>query len=100
MMRGIGSRLDFHVCKTLADLRYGPLSPHCRTTHPTVPRTNEIFDIIVDYPDSRPALDDLKVRRLTVPPLFVANFLSTTQECLQRVDQRSQLVQSLRKAYV
>ncbi|GJE99308.1 Anaphase-promoting complex subunit 2 domain-containing protein [Phanerochaete sordida] len=62
LMKNVGSRLDYHVCKTLADLR-----------------TREIFDIIIDYPDSRPALDDMK-------------------ECLQRVDQRSQLVQSLRKA--
>ncbi|TCD66611.1 hypothetical protein EIP91_001120 [Steccherinum ochraceum] len=62
MLQGVGSRLDFHVCKTLADLR-----------------TNEIFDIIVDYPDSTNALKDLK-------------------ECLARVDQRSHLVQTLRKA--
>ncbi|TDL22152.1 ubiquitin-protein ligase [Rickenella mellea] len=61
MLQGIGSRFDFHVCKTLCDLR-----------------TSEIFDIIVDYPDSNCALLDLK-------------------ECLQRVDQRSQLVQALRR---
>ncbi|OCH91244.1 hypothetical protein OBBRIDRAFT_887137 [Obba rivulosa] len=62
MLQGIGSRFDFHVCKTLSDLR-----------------TKEIFDIIVDYPDSLCALQDLK-------------------ECLQRVDQRTELVQTLRKA--
>jgi len=62
MLQGVGSRFDFHVCKTLCDLR-----------------TKELFDIIIDYPDSVAALHDLK-------------------ECLQRVDQRSQLVQSLRKA--
>ncbi|THH27993.1 hypothetical protein EUX98_g6192 [Antrodiella citrinella] len=62
MLQGVGSRLDFHVCKTLADIR-----------------TKEIFDIIVDYPDSMNALKDLK-------------------ECLARVDQRSQLVQILRRA--
>ncbi|KAH9841592.1 uncharacterized protein C8Q71DRAFT_737818 [Rhodofomes roseus] len=62
MLQGVGSRFDFHVCKTLSDLR-----------------TREIFDIIIDFPDSQPALEDLK-------------------ECLQRVDQRSQLVQTLRKA--
>ena len=27
-------------------------------------RTKEIFDIIVDYPDSLPALHDLKVRHI------------------------------------
>ncbi|EMD39909.1 hypothetical protein CERSUDRAFT_112157 [Gelatoporia subvermispora B] len=62
MLQGIGSRFDFHVCKTLSDLR-----------------TKEIFDIIIDYPDSLCALQDLK-------------------ECLQRVDQRTELVQTLRKA--
>ncbi|TFY75769.1 hypothetical protein EWM64_g8243 [Hericium alpestre] len=62
MLQGVGSRFDFHVCKSLCDLR-----------------TKEIFDIIIDYPDSASALQDLK-------------------ECLQRVDQRSQLVQTLRKA--
>ncbi|KAI0801938.1 hypothetical protein BC629DRAFT_1284384 [Irpex lacteus] len=58
---GIGTRLDYHVCKTLADLR-----------------TREIFDIIIDFPDSRPALDDLK-------------------KCILRVDHRSVLVKTLRK---
>ncbi|KAI6044752.1 hypothetical protein EDC04DRAFT_2932165 [Pisolithus marmoratus] len=62
MMQGVGSRFDFHMHKTLCDLR-----------------TKEIFDIIVDFPDSVPALHDLK-------------------ECLQRVDQRAELVQSLRRA--
>ncbi|PSR71728.1 hypothetical protein PHLCEN_2v12376, partial [Hermanssonia centrifuga] len=62
MLQGIGSRLDFHVCKTLATLRI-----------------QEIFDIIIDFPESQKALEDLK-------------------ECLQRVDHRSQLVQSLRTA--
>ncbi|KAI0045093.1 ubiquitin-protein ligase [Auriscalpium vulgare] len=62
MLQGVGSRFDFHVCKTLCDLR-----------------TQEVFDIVIDYPDSTPALQDLK-------------------ECLQRVDQRAQLVQAIRKA--
>ncbi|TBU44447.1 hypothetical protein BD309DRAFT_958345 [Dichomitus squalens] len=62
MLQGVGSRFDYHVCKTLCDLR-----------------TQEIFDIIIDYPDSQPALQDLK-------------------ECLARVDQRSELVTTLRKA--
>ncbi|KAF8555265.1 hypothetical protein OG21DRAFT_1411185 [Imleria badia] len=62
MMQGVGSRFDFHMHKTLCDLR-----------------TREIFDIIVDFPDSAGALQDLK-------------------ECLQRVDQRAELVQSIRQA--
>ncbi|KIY51524.1 ubiquitin-protein ligase [Fistulina hepatica ATCC 64428] len=61
MLQGIGSRFDFHMNKTLCDLR-----------------TKEIFDIIIDYPDSTGALLDLK-------------------ECLSRVDQRNLLVQNLRK---
>lgn len=44
-------------------------------------RTREIFDIIIDFPESNGALLDLK-------------------ECLQRVDQRAALVQALRKAFV
>ncbi|KAN0087485.1 Cullin homology [Tylopilus felleus] len=62
MMQGVGSRFDFHMHKTLCDLR-----------------TREIFDIIVDFPDSVGALQDLK-------------------ECLQRVDQRADLVHSIRQA--
>ncbi|KAH7105576.1 hypothetical protein BKA62DRAFT_690199 [Auriculariales sp. MPI-PUGE-AT-0066] len=54
-------RFDLHLRKSLGDLR-----------------TSEIFDIIVDYPDSSPALNDLK-------------------ECIQHLDQRAQLVTSLRK---
>ncbi|KAN0127847.1 hypothetical protein V8E53_006941, partial [Lactarius tabidus] len=41
--------------------------------------TKEMFDIIIDYPDSTHALHDLK-------------------ECLQHIDQRTQLVRALRKA--
>ncbi|EAU93610.2 ubiquitin-protein ligase [Coprinopsis cinerea okayama7 len=62
MLQGVGSRFDFHINKTLCDLR-----------------TREIFDIIIDFPDSMCALQDLK-------------------ECLQRVDQRGPLVTALRKA--
>ncbi|KAJ7604032.1 hypothetical protein FB45DRAFT_958198 [Roridomyces roridus] len=62
MLQNVGSRFDFHMNKTLCDLR-----------------TSEIFDIIIDFPDSNGALQDLK-------------------ECLQRVDQRAALVQSLRKS--
>ncbi|KAG5724840.1 Anaphase-promoting complex subunit 2 [Termitomyces sp. T112] len=62
MLLGVGARFDFHMNKTLCDLR-----------------TKEIFDIIIDFPDSMGALQDLK-------------------DCLQRVDQRSALVQTLRKA--
>ncbi|KAG6837727.1 hypothetical protein H0H93_003529 [Arthromyces matolae] len=62
MLSGVGARFDFHMNKTLCDLR-----------------TKEIFDIIIDFPDSMGALTDLK-------------------DCMSRVDQRSALVQSLRRA--
>ncbi|KAF7986975.1 hypothetical protein HWV62_33 [Athelia sp. TMB] len=62
MLQGPGQRFDFHMSKTLCDLR-----------------TREIFDIVIDYPDSTGALQDLK-------------------ECLQRVDQRADLVRTLRTA--
>ncbi|KAF6754942.1 hypothetical protein DFP72DRAFT_1068086 [Ephemerocybe angulata] len=61
LLTGIGARFDFHVNKVLCDLRI-----------------KEIFNIIVDYPDSLGALQDLK-------------------ETLQRVDQRGDLVKFLRK---
>ncbi|KAF8899488.1 hypothetical protein CPB84DRAFT_1780406 [Gymnopilus junonius] len=61
MLYGVGSGFDYHINKTLCDLR-----------------TREIFDIIVDYPDSMGALEDLK-------------------DCIQRMDGRAALVQSLRK---
>ena len=54
-------------------------------------RTNELFDIIVDYPDSMAALEDLKVRTLGARSL-------TEQECLFKVDQRSILVDKLKAA--
>lgn len=62
MLQGVGSRFDFHINKTLCDLR-----------------TREIFDIIIDFPDSTGALYDLR-------------------DCLQRVDQRPALVKALRQA--
>jgi anaphase-promoting complex subunit 2 len=43
-------------------------------------RTSELFDIIVDYPESAPALLDLK-------------------ECLSRSDQHLELVASLTQTY-
>lgn len=54
-------KFDYHICKVLCELR-----------------TAEIFDIIVDYPESKVALMDLK-------------------ECMERADGRSNLVQTLRK---
>lgn len=62
MLQGVGSRFDFHINKTLCDLR-----------------TKEIFDIIIDFPDSMGALQGLR-------------------DCLQRVDQRTNLVKTLQKA--
>ncbi|KAF5376816.1 hypothetical protein D9757_008906 [Collybiopsis confluens] len=62
MLQNVGSRFDFHMAKTLCDLR-----------------TQEIFDIIIDFPDSTGALQDLR-------------------DCLHRVDQRAALVHALRKA--
>jgi hypothetical protein len=53
---------------------------------------DSLFDIIVRYPDSMPALEDLKVSQ----PHRVAH----TQECLFKVDQRAKLVDSLLEAYV
>ncbi|CAE6344053.1 unnamed protein product [Rhizoctonia solani] len=54
-------KFDYHICKVLCEIR-----------------TSQIFDIIVDYPDSRIALTDLK-------------------ECMERADGRGNLVRTLRK---
>ncbi|EIW59111.1 ubiquitin-protein ligase [Trametes versicolor FP-101664 SS1] len=85
MLQGVGSRFDYHVCKTLCDLRI-----------------QEIFDIIIDFPDSQSALLDLKVASSRPGfdnyEMMVNRVRGRIQECLQRVDQRSQLVINLRKA--
>ncbi|KAH9891559.1 ubiquitin-protein ligase [Cubamyces lactineus] len=85
MLQGVGSRFDYHACKTLCDLRI-----------------QEIFDIIIDHPDSQSALQDLKVASsrpgLEDFDMMVNRVRGRLQECLQRVDQRSQLVITLRKA--
>ncbi|XP_032228390.1 anaphase-promoting complex subunit 2 isoform X2 [Nematostella vectensis] len=56
-------RLKYFMYKTYADLRIG-----------------ELFSIIVEFPDSTPAIQDLK-------------------ECLEMTNQRGQLVNSLREAF-
>ncbi|KIJ53213.1 hypothetical protein M422DRAFT_222616 [Sphaerobolus stellatus SS14] len=61
IVSNIVTRLDYHLCKTLCNLRM-----------------TELFDIIVDYPDSMPALLDIK-------------------ECLSKVDERLALVKELRR---
>ena len=72
MLQGVGSRFDFHVCKTLCDLRYCYLSilqtesPYLTLNLHHYFRTKEMFDIVIDYPDSTPALHDLKVGQLNM----------------------------------
>ncbi|KAL1920658.1 uncharacterized protein VTP21DRAFT_1035 [Calcarisporiella thermophila] len=57
------TRLEYHLNKAFGDLRI-----------------SELFDIIVEFPDSQPAIDDLK-------------------ECLSKTDQKRQLMESLRNAF-
>jgi hypothetical protein len=57
------TRLEFFVCEAFADLRIG-----------------ELFSIIVDFPDSTPAILDLK-------------------ECLAKTNQHAELITSLKRAY-
>ncbi|CED84265.1 Anaphase-promoting complex (APC), subunit 2 [Phaffia rhodozyma] len=59
VMKPIYSRLDHYVCKTMCELR-----------------TTELFDIIVNHPNTLPVLEDLR-------------------ECLFRVDSRDALVKAL-----
>lgn len=53
-------------------------------------RTDELFSIIVDYPESISALEDLKVSRTIAQ--------TNSQECLFKVDQRALLVEKLQAA--
>ena len=64
MLQGVGSRFDFHMNKTLCDLRscYFSSLPFCGALNHALFRTKEIFDIIIDFPDSMGALQDLRVR--------------------------------------
>lgn len=63
MLQGVGSRFDFHMCKTLCDLRYALRILCLVVLYQFYIRTREIFDIIIDYPDSMGALQDLKVQQ-------------------------------------
>ncbi|KAG6889653.1 hypothetical protein C0995_015769 [Termitomyces sp. Mi166 len=71
MLLGVGARFDFHMNKTLCDLR-----------------TREIFDIIIDFPDSMGALQDLK-KRLLHPgadtKLILSQYVATIK-CLRIID--------------
>jgi anaphase-promoting complex subunit 2 len=97
MLQGVGSRFDFHMNKTLCDLRCVICDCFRMYFQPLFLRTREIFDIIIDFPDSMGALQDLRVCLIFTPLLF-ASLTAKTQDCMQRVDQRAALVQSLRKA--
>ena len=61
MLQGVGSRFDFHINKTLCDLRCVCLHLCEHNVFSIYNRTREIFDIIIDFPDSMGALNDLKV---------------------------------------
>ena len=56
-LRPMFSRFDYYLCKCFFDIRYSNIGSSGGLTV----RTNELFDIIVDYPDSMAALEDLKV---------------------------------------
>ncbi|OAV97804.1 hypothetical protein PTTG_01338 [Puccinia triticina 1-1 BBBD Race 1] len=62
IVRPAMSRFEYHIYKSLSELRI-----------------NELFDIIVDFPETMPVLQDLKI-------------------CLNKTDQRAYLVHKLRAA--
>lgn len=69
-------------------LEYFPLGGTC-LDQPS--RTNEIFDIIVDYPDSAPALQDLKVAHnydLATPRL---NYIYRRNVCIEWTNEQNSL---------
>ena len=58
------SRFDYYLCKCFFEIRRVQMNwQYLWPSHPLteVYRTDELFDIIVDYPDSLAALEDLKV---------------------------------------
>jgi hypothetical protein len=84
-MKPILSRIDYHVNKTLSDLR-----------------TTELFDIIVSYPDTLPALTDLKVRPgedSFARELSYVLTSSRSQECIAKVDSRIDVVNALQASW-
>lgn len=54
-MRSMFSRFDYYLCKCFFEIRYVLFNSLAYG------RTDELFSIIVDYPDSISALEDLKV---------------------------------------
>ena len=82
MLQGVGSRFDFHINKTLCDLRSVSFVICANTMYSLVyNRTREIFDIIIDFPDSMGALNDLKVP-IQHLPLFVSPHPPLPHLCL------------------
>lgn len=69
-------------------------SPHSRVLDILMYRTDELFDIIVDYPDSLAALEDLKVSPDTAGHPVTHQLIS--KECLAKIDQRDALVTKLK----
>lgn len=61
MLQGVGSRFDFHMNKTLCDLRFVTVYLGALLSLILFSRTREIFDIIIDFPESMGALQDLRV---------------------------------------
>jgi len=61
MLQGVGPRFDFHINKTLCDLRFVIISKRSTLVKGYF-RTQEIFDIIIDFPESIGALQDLRVQ--------------------------------------
>jgi anaphase-promoting complex subunit 2 len=54
------SRFDYYLCKCFFEIRWVCAGSCCAVVD-LVRRTEELFDIIVDFPDSMAALEDLKV---------------------------------------
>jgi len=80
MLQGVGSRFDFHINKTLCDLRFVCFKCFLILIKPMYLRTREIFDIIIDFPDSIGALHDLRVLP-SVHNLFSRSLSSSSFRC-------------------
>lgn len=70
MLKPTFSRFEYHVNKVLCALRCVHRRARLRTevgADPSNCRTTELWDMIVEYPNSLPALEDLKVRPAVLP---------------------------------
>lgn len=102
MLQGVGSRFDFHINKTLCDLRYAAEARFILAASiEFVPLERKKYLILssIFLILWVPCMIYEYVIRIS-SPIPSNSLIFALQDCLQRVDQRANLVSSLRKSYV